>query len=351
MPVTLSDVARRAGVSEATASRVLNDRRYVSSAARTRVESAARELDYVANRAARNLSTARTWSIAFLTHHSQYPAGGEGTFASRVLVGVTGALHAAGYDLIYAVVDDEAVHGLARLPSVRAGRSDGVILLGPAIPADALMDLHGTARPMVLVDNWVDGLAVDAVLADNQPAADALTEHLVRVHRARRLVCLAGPAHWPSTLERVAGCRAAAARSRLRPTVIHAPETTIRDGAAAATALLDDPPDAVVAITDAMAIGAMHRLAALPRERRPAVVGFDDIAWAQLTDPPLTTVAIDAELMGATAAKRLLVTIEAIGADDREPVVERVPASLRIRASCGCGHPSATASSSIRRED
>jgi LacI family transcriptional regulator len=197
---------------------------------------------------------------------------------------------------------------------------------------------------MVLVDNRVDGLAVDAVMADNQPAADALTEHLIRAHSARRLVCLGGPAHWPSTVERVAGCRLAARRAGLHPTVIHAAETTIRDGAAAALRLLDDPPDAVVAVTDAMAIGAMHRLSALPRQRRPAVVGFDDIAWAQLTDPPLTTVAIDAELMGATAARRLLAVIQAGGELGREPMVERIPGSLRLRASCGCDHQSAAAS-------
>jgi len=344
MPSTLSDVARLAGVSEATASRVLNDRRYVSAAARGRVEAAARQLDYFPNRAARDLSTARTSTVAFLAHHSQYPAGGEGTFGGRVLLGATRALHDAGYDLIYTIVDDQAVRGLARHPSVRAGRSDGVMLLGPAIPPDAVVELRGTQKPMVLVDNQVDGLAVDAVMADNEPATDALTDHLIRVHGARRLVCLAGPMHWPSTVERVAGCRLAARRAGLRPTVIHASETTIRDGAVAASRLLDDPPDAVVAVTDAMAIGAMHRLAALPRDRRPAVVGFDDIAWAKLTDPPLTTVAIDAELMGATAARRLLAAIQAGGEEGLEPVVERVPGWLRVRASCGCDHPSIAAS-------
>jgi LacI family transcriptional regulator len=322
----------------------LNDRRYVSAVARARVEAAARELEYFPNRAARDLSTARTSTVAFLAHHSQYPAGGEGTVGSRVLVGATRALHAAGYELIYAIVDDHAVRGLARHPSVRAGRSNGLILLGPAIPSEALFDLHSTARPMVLVDNRVDGLAVDAVLADNQPATDALTEHLVHAHGARRLVCLAGPRHWPSTIERVAGYRAAAARAGLRPTVIHAPETTIQDGAVGAASLLDDPPDAVVAVNDAMAIGAMHRLAVLPRDRRPAVVGFDDIAWAKLTDPPLTTVAIDAELMGAVAVGRLVAAMATRERERQTPVIERVPGLLRIRESCGCSHSSAAAS-------
>ncbi|MGH2456942.1 MAG: LacI family DNA-binding transcriptional regulator, partial [Candidatus Limnocylindria bacterium] len=210
MTATLSDVARRAGVSNATASRVLNDRRYVSAAARQRVETAVRELDYVPNRAARDLSTARTWTVAFIAHRSQYPIGGEGTFGSRALLGATRGLEAAGYDLIYAVVDDAAAHDLARLAAARPGRSDGLILLGPAVPAEALLGLHAAGRRMILVDNLLDGVSVPAVMADNVPAAERLVAHLVEVHRARRLVCLAGPAHWPSTSERLAGWQAAA---------------------------------------------------------------------------------------------------------------------------------------------
>src|SRR5918999_4036973 len=85
MAVTLSDVARLAGVSQATASRVLNGRRYVAAHTRLRVEAAARNLDYVPHRAARDLSMARTATVALLVHHAQYPTQGEGTFAARPL--------------------------------------------------------------------------------------------------------------------------------------------------------------------------------------------------------------------------------------------------------------------------
>lgn len=98
MAATLSDVARRAGVSEATASRVLNRRRHVAASTRLVVEEAARDLDYVPNRAARDLSTARTATVALLVHHAQYPAHGEGTFSSRVVDGVSRALRRAGDD-------------------------------------------------------------------------------------------------------------------------------------------------------------------------------------------------------------------------------------------------------------
>lgn len=333
MPATLSEVARRAGVSEATASRVLNGRRYVSARSRTSVESAARDLDYVPHHAARELSMARTATVALLVHHGQYPTGGEGTFSSRVIHGATRALHAAGQDLLYVVVDDEEATRLWTLPAVHRGRSDGTLILGPAFPREPIARLHAAGRPLVLIDNRLPSIAVDAVMADNRPAVEQLTTHLIIDHGYRRIDCLAGPRGWPSTAERVGGYAAAMGAHGLATRVLHARETTIRDGAALAARLLDDPPDALVAVNDAMAVGALHRFRGAPT--RPAVVGFDDIGWARLTDPPLTTVSVDAAAMGALAANLLLARI-ADPETPEAPRVHRVPAAGRIRASCGC---------------
>jgi LacI family transcriptional regulator len=333
--VTLSDVARRAGVSEATASRVLNGRRYVASTTRLLVQTAARDLDYIPNRAARNLSMAQTATVALLVHHAQYPAHGEGTFSSRVVDGVSRALRHAGYDLLYVPVDDSAVARVAGLAAVRPGRSDGVIVLGPAFPRSALAALGATGRAIVAIDARLPGC--DVVLAANRPAMVDMTRHLIEQHGYRHLACLAGPASWPSTAERIAGVRAEARRTGAEVRVLHARETTMRDGAEIATRLLDDRPDAILAVNDAMAIGALHRLRAVDVGLRPAVTGFDDIAWAQLTDPPLTTVAVDATAMGAEAARLL---IDRISSPDHHslPAREvRVPATLRLRRSCGCG--------------
>lgn len=337
MAATLSDVARRAGVSEATASRVLNGRRYVASGTRLRVEEAAQELDYLPNRAARDLSTARTDTIALLLHHAQYPAHGEGTFSSRVVDGISAALRHAGYDLLYVPIDDEAVGRMRGVAAVRAGRSDGVLALGPAFPRSAIIGLAAAGRPVVTVDNRVTG--VDAVLAENHAPMAKLTRHLIDDHGYRRLACLAGPAGWPSTAERVAGVTDTAEDRGAAVQVLHATETTMRDGAELATALIDEMPDAVLAVNDAMAIGAMHRFRALPPGRRPAITGFDDIGWAELTDPPLTSVAVDAGQIGARAAE-LLVSRIATPDPDTLPVREvRVPAIVRLRRSCGCSVP------------
>jgi LacI family transcriptional regulator len=335
MPVTLSDVARHAGVSEATASRVVNGHRYVAAATRTRVEDAVRKLDYLPNRAARDLSTARTATVALLVHHAQYPAHGEGTFSSRVVDGVSRALGAAGYDLLYVPVDDAAIGRIVRVTATRPGRSDGILVLGPTFPRSALVALRDLDRPVVLIDNRLAG--TDAVLADNHASSAELARHLVGDHRYRRLVCFAGPAPWPSTAERIAGIRAAARECGASVSVLRAAETTMRDGARLAAAVMDAPPDAVLAVNDAMAIGALHRFRGTAAAR-VAVTGFDDIAWAQLVDPPLTTVAVDAHAMGAEAARLLLRRMTSD--DPSQPAHEvRVPATVRIRASCGCGDP------------
>jgi DNA-binding LacI/PurR family transcriptional regulator len=279
---------------------------------------------------------ARTATVALLVHHGQYPAGGEGTFSSRVIHGATRALHTAGQDLLYVVVDDEEAARLWTLPAVHRGRSDGTLILGPAFPRDSITRLHAAGRPLVLIDNRLPSLAIDSVMADNRPAVDVLTSHLIVDHGYRRIVCLAGPRAWPSTAERAAGYTTAMARHGLGTHVLHAPETTIRDGAALAAVLLDEPPDAIVAVNDAMAVGALHRFRSA--RSRPAIVGFDDIGWARMTDPPLTTVSVDAVAMGALAANLVLAGIAHPAAHDA-PRVHRVPATPRIRASCGCQGP------------
>lgn len=182
--------------------------------------------------------------------------------------------------------------------------------------------------------------------ADNRPAVEALTRHLLDDHGYRRVACIAGPEAWPSTAERVAGYTAAMASTGLTPRVIHAAETTLRDGASAtATLLAGGRVEAVVAVNDAMAIGALHELRGHPDGAATAVTGFDDIAWAELTVPPLTTVAVNAVEMGAQAADLLL---ERIANPLAPPRVVRITTTPRIRRSCGCsagdavrdhGHP------------
>lgn len=340
MPATLSDVARLAGVSEATASRVMNGRRYVAEMTRSRVEAAARQLRYVPHRAARDLSLARTATVALLVHHAQYPAGGEGTFAGRVLDGVARALDERGYDLLYLAIGDDATSRLRSLAAVHEGRADGALLLGPAFPTEGIAALGATGRPLVLIDNRVAG--VDAVLADNRRGTTRLVRHLVVDHGYRRLGCLAGPPSWPSTVERVSATRRVARTAGADVRVVHARETTMRDGADAVLQLLDEPPDAIVAVNDAMALGAMHRLRSLRGLRRPAIVGYDDIAWAQLADPPLTTVSVDAVGMG-TAAVGLLLDRIAHAHGTNQPAREiRVPVAIRVRRSCGCADDPST---------
>jgi len=319
----------------------------VAAVTRSRVEAAARQLQYVPHRAARDLSLARTATVALLVHHAQYPPGGEGTFAGRVLDGVARALDERGYDLLYLAVGDDATSRLRSLATIHEGRADGALLLGPAFPAEGIAALGATGRPLVLIDNRLPG--IDAVLADNRSGTTRLVRHLVLEHGYRRLGCLAGPASWPSTVERVSATRRVASANGAEVRVVHARETTMRDGADAVVELLDELPDAIVAVNDAMALGAMHRLRSFRGSRRVAIVGHDDIAWAQLADPPLTTVRVDAVGMGAAAAGLLLDRIADRDGRDLPAREVRVPATLRVRRSCGCAENPTTPNDRVER--
>lgn len=318
-------------MSEATASRALTGRGYVSARTRDRVLRAASELHYTPNQAARALSRARTATIALLVYQAQYPMSGEDTFGARVVNGLTRELRHSNHELLYAGVDDDAVLDLNRVAAAHHGRSDGIVVLGPAFPRDAVYALLDGGRPIVLVDNLANDHPVHAVMADNEPAERMLTTHLTDDHGYRRIACLAGPPHWPSTEERVAGYRAAMTARGLPVRVVHGEETTLRGGASLVERLLDDPPEAIVAVNDALALGAMHRLRS--EAVRPAIVGFDDIGWAALSDPPLTTIAVDADGMGVAAARMVL---QLLIDPATPPQVLRVPALPSIRTSCGC---------------
>lgn len=338
MATTLLDVARLAGVSEATASRVLNGRRYVAVATRERVERAAFDLDYVPHHAARELSTSRTATIALLVHHAQYPAHGEGTFSSRVVDGISRALGAAGHDLLYVPIDDARVGHIGQLPAIGGRRADGLIVLGPAFPRTAVQALAAIGRPMILVDNRFPG--TDAVLADNRAGMRALAHHLVAEHGYRRIACFAGPASWPSTAERLAGIRDIVTSAGAELALLRARETTMRDGASLVDRL-QVLPDAIMAVNDAMAIGALTRFRVTGRRTVP-ITGFDDIAWAELTEPALSTVAVDATRLGQEAARRLLARLSAAADQSPAPREIRVAATVRLRRSCGCGGRSET---------
>lgn len=332
---TMAEIARRLGVSIATVSRVFNDQPGVSAELRQRVLEAGVQLNYAPHSGARGLATTRTHTVAFLTLHRSLPLD-EDYFYQRIMLGAQQELASRGYYLLVAVLEPEQASDLTNLRLLREHRVDGLILAGPEIPPRPVLALQSKHIPLVLVDNTLPHTAVDCVLSEDENGGYTATQHLIE-HGHTRIAMLSGPEAWPSNQARLRGYRQAMLERSLQPLEVHDRETTLESGMRTMQAALEKTAEvsAVFAANDSMALGAIRAARTVGREtpRDLAVIGFDDLDWAEHADPPLSTVKVYKRRMGAVAARRL---IELLQGEDDAPIRSSVSTSLIVRSSCGC---------------
>jgi LacI family transcriptional regulator len=338
---TLYDVARVAGVSTATVSRVVHGHDRVRPSTRQRVLSVIEELGWVPDGAAQSLSRRRKEVIGLVSLESRSPESDvEQTsllFVEEVLRGVESSLSEIGWSLLISFLQtDEFAY--KRLESLSA-KVDGLLITEGIVSSQQLARL-AERLPIALIAGSPEESHVDVVDADNRAGTKALVSHLVRHHGVKRLFYVAGPTDAPD---------ARARRSAFEEELLaHSGATLVGSfegrfsavsGQLAGRAILDIPrdelPDAVVCANDQMAIGAIRALMAggLRVPADVAVVGFDDIYPGTLLAPTLTTVHQPMRLLGERACSRLLERI----ADPSLPHrVELLPTELVVRSSCGC---------------
>ena len=308
---TQVDVARRAGVSQAVVSYVVNDTesgRSLPEATRAKVWEAVDDLGYVPNETARRLRTQRTNTIAGVVPDITNP------FYPELQRGIQDALGEHGYDLITYNTDGTHEGELRFLRAMTQGRADGVIGAFFNVGASDLAPLvdHGVA--IVRLDHRpTPHIPLDNIFVDNVAASRAITRHLIeRGHeRIGVLTSDEGPA-----LIREIGFREALADAGLRSkqewTGSGSPDAA--GGAVAMHSILrtGDLPTAVFATNDSMALGAMtvlrHARIGIPRDM--ALCGFDNIDVAELVDPPLSTIAVHQRAIGRRAAEMILARLD-----------------------------------------
>jgi LacI family transcriptional regulator len=325
---TIYDVAQRAGVSAATVSRVLNGQRNVEASMAARVREAAAELDYRANAVARNLRRASTTLWAAIVSDVENP------FFTSLVRGIEDVAQAAGYSVVLCNSDEDPDKEAAYVAAVRAEQMAGV-LISPSGRMETLRELQASGTPTVLVDRSIEGLAVDAVLVDNEHGAAEATRHLVH-GGYRRIACVTGPRRVSTAADRLSGYRRALREAGLPYTKDLVRHANFREvgGFEAMTSLLDGDarPDAVFAANNLTAVGVLESLAAHGR-RVPddiAVVAFDEIPWADLVRPSITTVAQPTYELGRTGARLLL---DRIKSPSRPPSRVTLQTQLRVRDS------------------
>lgn len=337
---TLESVARAAGVSRATVSRVVNGIRNVDPAIQEAVQRAVVAVGYVPNRAARSLVTRRTGLVAMVLSEARHHAF-DGPFLStvftdpffgRALGGLLGVLRPLGAHLLLRLVDtDDARTQL--LADLRHGQLDGVALIS-LNAEDPLPGLLAEARqPVVLFGRPAQPLALSYVDIPQREAAGLAADHLVERGR-RHVACISGPPNTPAGQDRLAGFRTAMARHGRAYVPSVESDFTHDGGERAMIRLLDEHPDTdgVFAGNDLMAQGAT--LALRERGRRVpddvAVVGFDDSSAALACRPQLTTVRQPLEEMAAEMARLLL---DRIDRPDRDVASVIFDPTLVIRRS------------------
>lgn len=330
---TIRDVARAAGVSVATVSRVLNRSAPVREDTDRQVRTAARELNYWPNVTARSLITNRTHTVGVLLPDL------HGEFFSEVIRGLDLASRRAGLHLLvsssHAAIDDL----VAALRAMR-GRIDGLVVMAPESAAPRLVRECALGAPTVFINPGREVRGCDSVSIDNYEGAHAVVRHLIGLGH-RRIAAVSGPASNTDARQRLEGYRAAIAAAGLRIPAGYELEGDFREptGFAAGRALLElEPrPSAVFVANDQMAVGVLGALGdagvAVPGDI--AVAGFDDIEVAQYLNPPLTTVHVDAFRLGERAFERLMLRLDpTVEVSDAHEIL---PTTLVVRASCG-GH-------------
>jgi LacI family transcriptional regulator len=331
-PPTIEDVARKARVSIATVSRVINGTAPVHGETAQRVNAAIASLRYVPRTTARGLASRKTNTVGLIL-----PEIG-GWFFPSMLRGIETAAREAGYDLLIRTTDNSDTRKVSRWV-LGMHNTDGLIVFTKSIGHEELAHLRSHSFPVVLLHQTPpESLDIPVVTIENKSGAQKLVDHLIEVHHCRRIVFLQGPeSHEDSEWRELGYLESLEAHNiPFDSSLVAAGEFDASVAAASISQLLIDGVDfdAVFCGDDDAAIGV---LTALERAGRlvpdeVAVVGFDDVPIARFLSPSLTTVRAPTEQVGADAVRQLIRLIR----DERTDPLILLPTELVIRQSCGC---------------
>jgi LacI family transcriptional regulator len=337
--VTIRQLARLSGVSVGTVSRALNGYTDVSPATRETIMRLAEELDYTPQAAARTLVTQRSHIIGVILETGEGHPDVQHPFFHEVLAGLKERVGAAGFDLLL-FASEHPGNGFGAhtyLKRARHHHVDGVVLMGVDTESVEVSRLSRSELPCVGVDLELDGPLASYVISDNIGGAAQAVRHLHELGH-RRIATITGLMDRRPGIDRLRGYRDELKELGLafRDEYVAYGDFYVESGRAAMAQLLalDEPPTAVFAASDLMAIGAISaaREAGVRVPDDLSVVGFDDIQLAPQVQPPLTTVRQDKAGLGRAAGEALLARVDL---QPDPPVATVLPIALVVRGSTG----------------
>lgn len=302
--VTIYDVARRAGVSPATVSRVLNQRESVNSEMARRVHDAVEALAYQPNSGARSLRgrAAPVWAVVI--------SDVENPHFTSLVRGIEDVAWANGKSVVLCNSDEDIAKEAQYLKVALAEQVSGVIISPASDRATDIRTLLDRAIPVVTIDRRLRNFPVSSVVVDNRRGAQAATRHLLDAGY-ERVACIAGPLTTSTARQRLAGYREALRRAgRVNESLVRVSDYQQAGGYKSAIDLLSGStrPDALFVTNSLMTVGALEALSdsGVRVAQDVGVVGFDDNPWARLMQPTLSTVAQPTYDIGRRAAELLL---------------------------------------------
>ena len=327
---TISDVAKLAGVSTMTVSRVINNSGYISQRTRERVERAIAELGYVPNALARSLRSKQTRIIALIVTDIINP------FFTAVARGVEDVAREQDFSVVYCNTDESAEAELKYLNTLVQKRIDGFLLVPAGDPSEPLALLQGRATPVVVLDRRVPSGEADQVRSDSEHGAYQLVRHLLELGH-RRIAALSGSKAVSTALDRVAGYARALREAGVADDhgLIFYDRYTQGDGyrMAQQALALSPRPTAMFAANNLITFGAFQaiREAGLRIPADISLVSFDDLPRSMMWEPFLTVAAQPAYAIGQQATELLLARLAGNGPDDRQELV--LPTDMIVRSS------------------
>ncbi len=320
---TIFDVARLAGVSISTVSRVLNESAGVKPELQQRVLDAVQKLEYYPNYVARGLATRSTRTVGLIITDITNP------FFTELVHGAEGAANSRGYNLLFCNTDESAEKEARYMQILRNHLVAGIIISATRMNDEHLIELKRDKIPFVLINRYLEGTDTPCVRTDFSLGAQQATFHLIEKGH-RKILLLNGPSASQGARFRQDGYIGAFAEHGLPfdPQLIRSYRPTIEGGYKGLIEALDHGPEftALLAYNDLMAVGALDALQdrriKVPEEI--AVVSFDDTILASHTRPPLTAVRQDKELLGKAAMEMLIDIVEGKELITRDMVLEPV---------------------------
>ncbi|QNE22630.1 LacI family transcriptional regulator [Kribbella qitaiheensis] len=329
---TIAGVARAAGVSVASVSRVLNGLPATVEMVE-RVQRAVEQLGYVPDARARSLKVGRTFQLTLAVADVGNPV------YVTMMRAVEEVVSAAGYRLVVTTTGPDVVDEVALVRGMARGYADGLVISPLRVDDDLIKSIRECDVPVVVAGNVPASAGVDTIRANSPKGMLLAVEHLLQKGR-RRIAFVNGPVDTVPGAARAKGFAEAMKANGLRSVAeVEAIDFTFAAGREAARELLSGlprgasgRPDAVIAANDLLAVGLMHELAAdgLEVPKDVAVVGMDDSELAEQSFPPLTSVNLGSAERGRRAAELLLARIED---DTRTPRRIVVQPTLSVRRS------------------